>query len=455
VKPLLLRTRLTAWYSFVLAVILVVFALTITWQQSAIGMRRVDRELVGLTGTLASLLGDELAESDTPVQAATEVVQTLAAAGRTVTIATGEGQVLAAAPGAPSPATGTRRADAVWAETSLDGRWRVSGKRQAIAGQMYLLLAAAPTADGQRERRETAEAMWLGIPLLLLLAAAGGSWLAAVALRPMTAMAARAAALRVDGADDLGRSGREDELGQFERAFNGVLARLRAALGTQRQFMADASHELRTPVSVMRSVADVTLDRLHRDEHEYREALAVVGAQTQLAARVLDDMLMLARADAGGYPLRRESLYLNELLHECVTSLGGLAHERGVTLRMSDAPDTPAVGDDDLLRRMVLNLLQNAVQHTRSGGAVEVALMPVPDGVEIVVTDQGPGIPEVDRVRIFDRFVQLDSARRRAGAGLGLPISRWIAEAHGGRLGLRASSSAGSVFVASLPRSAA
>src|SRR3954454_24878505 len=126
-KPLRLRTRITAWYCLVLAIILAVFALTITWQQSAIGLRRVDRELAAMTATLSTLMSDELGESDTPELAATEVVHTLAAAGQTVAIATGRGQLLAAAPNAPLPESagvpGANNQSS--ATTTTDGRWRL------------------------------------------------------------------------------------------------------------------------------------------------------------------------------------------------------------------------------------------------------------------------------------------------------------------------------------------
>jgi len=438
----------------VLAIILVVFALTITWQQGAIGVRRVDRELAAMTATLSTLLQDELAEADTPELAAAEVVQTLATTGQKVAIATGRGQLLAAAPGAPplESAVAPGIGDQTWTMTSADRLWRVSGRRQAIGSDEYVLVAAAPLADTNRERREAQEAMWLGMPVLLLLSAGGGLWLASVALRPISDMARRAGALPAAGVDDLGHSGRDDELGQLEAAFNGLVARLRAALQTQRQFMADASHELRTPISVIRSVADVTLDRRSRGEPEYRDALSMIGVQTRQAARLLDDMLMLARADAGGYPLRPVSLYLNELVISCRDAIAGQAGEHQVALQASAASDLPFVGDEDLLRRMLLNLLQNAVQHTGPQGTVEVMLAETQAEAVITVSDQGPGVPEADRERIFARFVQLDAARRRSGAGLGLPISRWIAEAHGGRLELQSSSPSGSTFAVTLPK---
>jgi signal transduction histidine kinase len=215
--------------------------------------------------------------------------------------------------------------------------------------------------------------------------------------------------------------------------------------------MADASHELRTPVSVIQTTADVTLARDRRGEDDYREALATVGAEARRLGRLVDDMLVLARADAGGYPLRREHLYLNELVADCRRTVDVLARERGITIRASASGDVPFNGDESLLRRMVLNLLQNAVAHTREGSAVVVDVSPNGRSVSIRVKDEGQGIREADRARIFDRFVQLDAARHDAGAGLGLPIARWIAEIHGGSLDLEESGRAGSTFRIVLP----
>ena len=160
---------------------------------------------------------------------------------------------------------------------------------------------------------------------------------------------------------------------------------------------------------------------------------------------------MLARADAGGYPLRPVDLYLDEVVAECRRAVDVLATERGVAIRAAGAPDIPFRGDEDLLRRLVLNVLQNAVQHTPMGGSVAVDIHQEPEAVRIRVTDEGPGIPAGDQQRIFDRFVQLDAARRGQGAGLGLPIARWIAEAHKGTLVLEHSGPGGSTFCVWLP----
>ena len=168
-------------------------------------------------------------------------------------------------------------------------------------------------------------------------------------------------------------------------------------------------------MSVVRATADVALSRDHRDEAEYREALAIVGGQAGRLGRLVEDMLVLARADAGGYPLRPVNLYLDEVVAECRRAVDVLATERGVAIRAAATPDIPFRGDEDLLRRLVLNVLQNAVQHTPAGGSVAVDIRQEPEAVRIRVTDQGPGIPAGDQERIFDRFVQLDAARRGPG----------------------------------------
>ena len=295
--------------------------------------------------------------------------------------------------------------------------------------------------------------MAVAIPVAVLLAAIGGFWLAAVGLRPMTAMADRAAHISPNGAEDLGESDRDDELGQFARAFNGLVARLRATLRSQRQFMADASHELRTPVLVIRSAADVTLQREHRNEQEYREALSIVGDQGRRVTRLVDDMLVLARADAGGYPIQRGPLYVDEIVADCARTVALLASERGVVVNTPPPAEVSFDGDEEMLQRMLLNVVRNAVQHTPAGQDVTIDVAVNGSSLTVDVTNEGSVIPDTDRDRIFDRFVQLDPARRAGGSGLGLPIARWIAEAHGGSLTLKASDPRGTTFSIVLPLS--
>ena len=447
-----LRMRLTMWYSLVLVTVLGVFGAWVVWQQGRIGMRRVDRELDALTATLENVLRDELTEMPNPEAAASEAHRTMSVPGRAFAILDSHRVLAADWNGLTlSEPISTGRPSRVWTARTPSGDWRIHVLPMPMPERTFSLLVAAPLADALREQREAEEAMWVGIPIVLLLAAAGGLWLASVGLRPITEMARRAEALAPAGVEDLGQSDRRDELGRLARAFNGLVTRLRGALRTQRQFMADASHELRTPVSVIQSAADVTLARDGRGEADYREALAIARTEARRLGRLVDDMLVLARADAGGYPLRRVNLYVNELVSECQRAVEILARERGVAIRTSVPDEVPFLGDEGLLRRMLLNLLQNAVTYTRRGGAVSVDVSPNGRDLHIRVTDQGPGIPDSDRARIFDRFVQLDGARHGAGAGLGLPIARWIAEVHGGTLDVDESGPGGSTFRILLP----
>jgi heavy metal sensor kinase len=453
-RMLSLRARLTLWYTLALLVVLCLFGADVLWQLNRIGIRRVDRDLEALTATLDNVLKDELRELGDPTLAAADARNTVTAPGRAVAILDARGHVLAARWSGlelPDPLPRSLEQPAVWTARTAAGAWRVHARLQSSGATRFVLLVASPLADVGLEQREVREAILVGIPIVLLLAGGGGLWLASVGLRPITDMARRAARIPPTGLEDLGQPDRTDELGQLATAFNGLVARLRTALQTQRQFMADASHELRTPVSVVRAAADVMLGREHRDEPEYREALAIIGSQARRLSGLVEDMLVLARADAGGYPLRPVDLYLDEVVTDCRRAVDVLATARGVTIRSSGAADIAFRGDEDLLRRLVLNVLQNAVQHTPEGGAVAVEVAQDRDAVRIRVSDEGPGIAPADQGRIFDRFVQLDAARRGLGAGLGLPIARWIAEAHRGTLVLEKSDADGSTFCVSLP----
>jgi signal transduction histidine kinase len=191
---------------------------------------------------------------------------------------------------------------------------------------------------------------------------------------------------------------------------------------------------------------------------EYREALAVVAKQMQRLSRVVNDMFLLARADSGEYAVHRREFYLNDVIEEAVTAARLLADAKRIRISAAPMPESPYEGDEDLIRQLLLILLDNAVKYTPENGAVEVALEA---GYVITVSDTGPGVPDDARDKIFRRFVRVDKARSRSapgqsgGAGLGLAIARWIAGVHQGTVALRSSSRQGSVFAVDLPRSEA
>jgi signal transduction histidine kinase len=245
-----------------------------------------------------------------------------------------------------------------------------------------------------------------------------------------------------------------DELGHLAETFNQLLGRLEQSLLQQRQFMADASHELRTPVTVTRTAAAVALQQDHRDEGDYRETLKIVEQQAVRLSRVVDDMFTLARADAGSYPMRSTPMYLDEVIDEVIRATRVVAATRDVSVESTVVPSATFAGDEELIRRMIVNLVDNAVRHTPAGTSVRVELDQTDSGYAIAVKDHGPGIPVEIREQIFERFFRGDVSRRwsaREGAGLGLALARWIARAHGGDVVLARSSPSGSTFVISLP----
>jgi signal transduction histidine kinase len=449
-----LRARLTLWYTIVLVVVLCLGGADVLLVQGRLGLRRLDRDLNAHATTLANVIRGELAEQDNLETAADEARRTMTLPGRAVAILDTHGSALAATWAGFEPhesLVSQDRGPVTRTVRTATGEWRLHTEPFTFETKSVVLLVASPLTDVRREQREVEEAMWVGIPLVLLLAAGGGLWLAAIGLRPITEMAKQAERIPASGIEELAHADRHDEIGQFARAFNSLMARLRAALQTQRQFMADASHELRTPVSVIRTAAEVALTREGRSEDQYRETLAIVRNQAQHLSRLVGDMLVLARADAGGQTLRPVDLYLDEVVSECKKAVQLLATERGVSIQSSSGPEIPYRGDEDLLRQLVLNVLQNAVQHTPAGGSVTIDVGRHNGSITVRIADSGPGIPTADRARIFDRFVRLDSARSGNGAGLGLPIARWIAEAHRGALDLERSGPDGSTFCISLP----
>jgi signal transduction histidine kinase len=295
--------------------------------------------------------------------------------------------------------------------------------------------------------------------LLSLVAALVATWLVAGrALRPLVTMAG--AAEEIGRTQDLSRRLPEhepdDEVGRLTASFNHMLqqlqdaySRLQGALAAQRRFVADASHELRTPLTTIRSNAGLMLNREDITAEDRHAALQDIADESERMSRLVQDLLMLARADAG-YHLDRAPLDVQPIVQDVYRQAQKLHPTRG--LELTDSAAAPINGNSDALKQLVWILVDNAVKFTPEGGHVRMALTSQNGHVHLTVADEGPGIPEADRERIFQRFYQADPARSSDGSGLGLAIAQWIAVEHGGTISAR-NGERGAVFDVELPTS--
>lgn len=285
---------------------------------------------------------------------------------------------------------------------------------------------------------------------VLLLGLAGGGWIASRAMRPIQDISATAVKISAgDLSQRISTTETESELGQLAGVLNATFARLDAAFAQQQQFTSDAAHELRTPVSVMLTQTQSTLNR-ERSAPEYRETLEACQRAAQRMRRLIESLLALARLDAGQETMKRLNFDFSRTVTDCVESLQPLADERTVKIHC-DLATTACVGDSERLAQVVSNLLTNAIQHNPPGGEVRVKLE-AHDGVALLrVADTGPGISAEDLPRVFERFYRADKSRSTGGNGLGLSISKAIVEAHGGTIEVASESGAGATFTLRLP----
>lgn len=476
-----IRLRLTLWYTAVFGLVLIVlaaFTYVIYWRNV---VETTDIGLTELANAFATTFQAELADAIGPNAAriaSREAILEHRFRGTIFAILDSSGTPLFSSFDVPAPGSSTELANTdlfrspsfrefvshgATAPGTLGrvrgekGGFRSIAKPISVAGGNYTLVVLQSLHPQQELLEDIRETFYWAIPFALLLASVGGYFLARKSLAPVAAMASQ---VRTMGAgrlhDRLAIANQRDELGQLAVSFNELLDRIETLFEQQRRFVADASHELRTPVAILRGEAEVTLSRADRSPEEYRETLGILRDESQRLTHIIEDLFTLTRADAGQHPLTLRENYLDELASEVLIRARSLALKKNITLTSAIEADLPICADEALLGRMLLNLLDNAIKYSPSGGGVELACRREGEHYIIRVSDNGPGIPRELHARIFERFFRADKARARSegdtgGAGLGLAIARWIAEAHHGRLELMRSDSSGSIFAVILP----
>jgi heavy metal sensor kinase len=291
-------------------------------------------------------------------------------------------------------------------------------------------------------------------PVLLLAAASGGFWLSRKALSPVDALTRTA---RNIGGNNLGerleklRTG--DELQRLSDTLNEMLARIESAFLRVTQFTADASHELRTPISLIRTEAEIALRR-SRGDAEYREALRHILLEAERTTTLVEELLSLARADAGRESLHLRLVDLRALIAEIANEWCPLVERRNLQFaRVFADCDLPVLADRRALERLLAILLDNAIKYTPPPGIIELELRTRDDKAVITVRDSGIGIAESEHSKIFERFYRVDRARSRelGGAGIGLAIAEWIVQQHRGSITVQSCLGKGSSFSAAFP----
>ncbi len=335
-----------------------------------------------------------------------------------------------------------------------DGRpARTYQMNSVIDAQPFMLRVFRDESAHRATLRRIVLGLSLGMPIAVLLAAWGGHAMAGRALRPVGDMAAAARRITSDSLGSrLPNPNPHDELGQLATVLNDTLHRLESSFDALKRFTADASHELRTPLTALRSVGEASL-REAKSPEELRETIGSMLEEAQRLHDLADTLLLLARAGSGRMPVQRETFSLDSLARDACERLEVLAAEKNQRIEITVAPDISLLADPVLLRQAFTNLLHNAIRYSPTDSLIRVTAGKRDGGIFIEITDQGPGIPEEHRQKIFDRFHRIDKARSRAdgGTGLGLAIAKLFVEQHGGRIELDCPSNGGSTFRIVLP----
>lgn len=468
-----IRGRLTAWYTLVLGTLVMAFAAgSFVVIQLALEAR-TDRFL----RDAADMFGAEVlrkSANNPDVQAVVEGELTDYRFREITFFVYGGTRLLGRTPASPNDALPSSGDDPAAAQRLLEARLRsnssptqfsldgVAGGFRVASTPVTLPTGALTIAAVQSKRgahdtlRTVGLAYLILIPIALVCSAMGGYWMAARSLAPVASIGEQAAAI---GGSNLKQRlvapNPDDELGRLAMVFNAMLDRLEDAFVLQQQFMQDASHELRSPVAALRMEAEVALHNEQRSSGEYREALGTIRHSAVRLSQIVDDLFVLARHDAERDRADAVLLDLGEIVHDAVRSLRPLATARGIVFDVSDPPESPVRGRVGELSRVVLNVVGNAVKFAPSTSRVRIVLSSeANDTFAVRITDDGPGIPEEARDRIFDRFFRAlqPAGRVIEGAGLGLAIAKALTESHGGRLLLESTGPSGTTFAIVLPR---
>ncbi|MBV9034015.1 MAG: HAMP domain-containing protein [Acidobacteriaceae bacterium] len=334
------------------------------------------------------------------------------------------------------------------------GKHYLATGRSVPLGENTIRIFLAVTSDPvDRSLNLLALLLVMAVPAFIMCGAAGGYWLSRKALSPVDSITERARTIGVTNLSErLNVPRTNDELQRLTETWNDMLGRLEVAVSRISQFTADASHELRTPVAIIRLAAENAL-RKTRSESDYRKALRQIQSESESMTQLIENLLFLARAEVHNSSIKLAIVDLQAVVKTVCLDLNPLAEAKSITLTQ-DVPECPisVLGDFSALRRVLLILLDNAIKYTPEGGVVTVGLHEQSETAVLTVEDTGIGIPEEAQNHVFQRFFRVDPSRNKesGGHGLGLAIAQTIVDQHQASLKLQSKSSGGCIFSVSL-----
>jgi len=332
--------------------------------------------------------------------------------------------------------------------------FRILSERMQVNGQFFIVRICASLDEEIETLDAFRKYLLMFAPILLLAASAIGYWMSRKALAPVDALTRTARTISGHNLSSrLEQLQTGDELQRLSDTLNEMLSRIETSFLRITEFTADASHELRSPIALIHTEAELALRR-SRNEAEYREALRHILLESDRTAKLIEELLALARADSGSEALDIHPIDLLPAVHECAAKWNQVALLRGLQFEEhSTAQPLTVMGDENALRRVIDILLDNAVKYTPPPGKVTLSAGENNGHVVVSVADTGIGIAREDQARIFERFFRVDKARSRAfgGAGLGLAIAQWIVQLHKGTIHVQSEPGNGTVFQVEIP----